>query len=111
MNTNGESVTQRANPALATIATAIDGNEVSLFVPQHGSITLSSEGAAPVTVLPLVGKRRTELTEETQRLNGFRFSTALNSGLRESPRIKHRPPSSLDAYEQTITFVDLAPFC
>ena len=57
VNANGESVTQRANPALATITTAIDGNDVTLFVPQHGSITLSSEGAAAVTVLPLVGKR------------------------------------------------------
>ena len=111
VNTNGESVTQRANPALATIATAIDGNEVSLFVPQHGSITLSSEGAAPVTVLPLVGKRPVNGVDggdsAAEWISDFLGDELRFAGI--TPESKHRPPSSLDAYEQTITFVDLAP--
>ena len=57
VDADGVCVTQRNQPSLATVGTALDGDDVILSASGCGSITLSAQDASSVTVLPLVGRR------------------------------------------------------
>ena len=111
VDAEGGSVTQRNSPSLATIETALDGDDVILSASGYGSITLSLQDASPVTVLPLVGRRPVDGVDGGDKAAGW-----ISEFLGETHRFaavtqdsKHRAPSSIDVFEQPITFVDLAP--
>tara|TARA_Y100001970_G_scaffold61308_1_gene78293 strand:- start:15036 stop:16181 length:1146 start_codon:yes stop_codon:yes gene_type:complete len=111
VDSEGSCVTQRTHPSLATIETALDGDDVILSASGRGSVTLSADDAAAVTVLPLVGKRPVNGVD-----GGDEAAAWISDFLGESHRLaavtddsKHRAPSSIDVFEQHITFVDLAP--
>ena len=71
VDTEGGCVTQRNHPSLATIETALDGDDVILSASGCGSVTLSTRDASSVTVLPLVGRRPVEGVDGDQvNLNG-----------------------------------------
>ena len=57
VDAEGGCVTQRNQPSLATVETALDGDDVVLSAAGYGSVTLSVDDAESVTVLPLVGRR------------------------------------------------------
>ena len=84
---------------------------MTLSTPEHGSVKLSTQGAASVTVLPLVGRRPVSAVD-----GGDEAATWISDFLGDAhrfaavtPSSEHRAPSSLDVFDQTITFVDLAP--
>ena len=111
VDTEGGCVTQRNHPSLATIETALDGDDVILSASGCGSVTLSTRDASSVTVLPLVGRRPVEGVD-----GGDEAAAWISDFLGEAHRFaavtedsKHRAPSSIDVFEQNITFVDLAP--
>ena len=111
VDSDGNCVTQRNRPELATVDTALDGDEVTLSTPEHGSVKLSTQGAASVTVLPLVGRRPVSAVDGGDEAAAW-ISDFLGDAHRfaaVTPSSKHRAPSSLDVFDQTITFVDLAP--
>ena len=111
VDADGVCVTQRNQPSLATVETALDGDDVILSTSSSGSVTLSVDDASAVTVLPLVGKRPVNGVDGGDEaaawisdfLGGiYRFAAVTDDS-------KHRAPSSIDSFEQNITFVDLAP--
>jgi len=111
VDNDGACVTQRKHASLATIETALDGDTIVLSAPEHGSTTLSRDGAPPVTVLPLVGRRPVAGVDA-----GDEAAAWISDFLGESHRFaavtadsNHRAPSSIDVFEQPLTFVDLAP--
>lgn len=111
VDAEGVCVTQRKHASLATIKTALDGDTVVLSAPQHGSTTLSRDGAPPVTVLPLVGRRPVNGIDA-----GDEAAAWISDFLDDKHRFaavtddsNHRAPSSIDVFEQPLSFVDLAP--
>ena len=111
VDAEGGCVTQRNHPSLATIETALDGDDVILSASGCGSIPLSAQDASSVTVLPLVGRRPVNCVdggdEAAAWISDFLGETHRFAAVTEDS--KHRAPSSIDVFEQNITFVDLAP--
>ena len=107
----GNCVTQRNRSELATIETALDGDEVILSQSEHGSVNLSKQGAASVTVLPLVGRRPVSAVDGGDEAAAWisDFLGDVHRFAAVTPSSEHRAPSSIDVFDQTITFVDLAP--
>ena len=111
VDAEGSCVTQRKRASLATISTALDGDSVVLSAPEHGSTPLNLDGASPVTVLPLVGRRPVNGVD-----GGDDAALWISDFLGDSHRFaavtadsNHHAPSSIDVFEQPLTFVDLAP--
>lgn len=111
VDAEGGCVTQRNQPSLATVETALNGDDVIMSAAGCGSVTLSINDAESVTVLPLVGKRPVNGVD-----GGDEAATWISDFLGGTHRLaavtdnsKHRAPSSIDVFEQDITFVDLAP--
>ena len=75
----GNCVTQRNRPELATVETTLDDDDVILSAPGRGSVKLSTKDAPPVTVLPLVGRRPVN---------------AVDGGDREEVSVTHKQPQS-----------------
>ena len=111
VDAEGACVTQRKYPSLATIETALDGDTVVLSASGRDSTTLSRDGALPVTVLPLVGRRPVNGVEA-----GDEAAAWISDFLGDEHRFaavtddsNHHAPSSIDLFEQPLSFVDLAP--
>ena len=111
VDAEGGCVTQRNHPSLATIETALDEDDVILSASGCDSVTLSTQDASSVTVLPLVGKRPVNGVdggdEAAAWISDFLGGTHRFAAVTDDS--KHRAPSSIDSFEQNITFVDLAP--
>lgn len=107
---DGSCMTQRNHADLATIETALEGDDVILSSAGHGSIRLSVADSSPVTIAPLVGRpiegvdAGDEAAQWLSDLLGvpLRFAAVTAASDRRAPR-------SLDVFEQPLTFVDLAP--
>ncbi|MDP7068830.1 MAG: MOSC N-terminal beta barrel domain-containing protein [Acidimicrobiales bacterium] len=107
----GNCVTQRNRPELATVETTVDDDDVILSASGRGSVKLSTKDAPPVTVLPLVGRRPVNAVDGGDEAAAWisDFLDGVHRLAAMTPHSKHRAPSSLDVFDQTITFVDLAP--
>ena len=108
---SGACITQRKHKILATVDTALDGDTVLLSAASNGSTILSREQATEVSVQHLVGRRPVAAVDGGDEAANWiseligercRFASVTNDS-------DHRPPSSLDLFEQPIAFVDLAP--
>ncbi len=111
VDAEGACVTQRKYASLATIETALDGDTVVLSAPGRDSTILSRDGALPVTVLPLVGRRPVNGVDA-----GDEAAAWISDFLGDEHRFaavtdesNHHAPSSIDLFEQPLSFVDLAP--
>ena len=106
VDAEGACVTQRKYPSLATIETALDGDSVILSASGRDSTTLSRDGALPVTVQPLVGRRPVNGVDA-----GDEGAAGISDFLGEQFRFaavtddsNHHAPSSIDLVSSGITF-------
>ncbi len=109
VDAEGACVTQRTEPLLATVDTALDGDDVIVSAEGSGSATLSRAGGGSATATSLIGVP-VEVTDAGDEAAEW-VSTLLGAPHRfvAAPEAGYTPPSKIDQFGQTITFVDLSP--
>ena len=110
VDADGACVTQRNHSAMATIDTALDGDDVVLSVDGTGSARLSVGAGTATSVRSLLGTE-VEGVDAGDEAADF-VSTVLGEPCRlaaVTDASDRRAPRSLDVFDQPLTFVDLAP--
>ncbi len=109
VDAEGACVTQRAEPLLATVETALSGVDVIVSADGHGTATLSRAAGSQGQATSLIGVR-VEVTDAGDEAAGW-VSGLLGAPHRfvAAPEDGYTPPPKIDQFGQPITFVDLAP--